>query len=124
MMISMTSTYLVAYSSIIKLFLDTGSFEPHIIKQNPIVVILVKLVFLTFMGPCYIMIIEFMSTAMAIMQVVAMLVSGYKGYDQVRSNFMYVFENVLMLNEERAEGLKQQRTIAQLFFENAPMLVI
>ena len=81
MMISMTSTYLVAYSSIIKLFLDTGSFEPHIIKQNPIVVILVKLVFLTFMGPCYIMIIEFMSTAMAIMQVVAMLVSGYKGYD-------------------------------------------
>jgi hypothetical protein len=28
MLISMFSTYLVAYSSIIKLFLDNGSYEP------------------------------------------------------------------------------------------------
>jgi hypothetical protein len=32
MLICMLSTYLVAYSSIIKLFLDNGSYEPHIIK--------------------------------------------------------------------------------------------
>ena len=32
MLISMISTYLVAYSSIIKLFLDNGQYEPHIIK--------------------------------------------------------------------------------------------
>jgi hypothetical protein len=32
MLISMISTYLVAYSSIIKLFLDQGTFEPAVIK--------------------------------------------------------------------------------------------
>jgi hypothetical protein len=32
MAISMLSTYLIAYSSIIKLMLDSGKFEPHIIK--------------------------------------------------------------------------------------------
>jgi hypothetical protein len=32
MLISMVSTYLVAYSSIIKLFLDNGSYEPHVIR--------------------------------------------------------------------------------------------
>lgn len=36
------------------------------------------------------------------------------GYETIKNNkgFSYIFENLLMLNEERAEGLKQQRTIA------------
>lgn len=53
MLISMFSTYLVAYSSIIKLLLDTGSFEPHIIKQNPIIVIVAKFMFLSFLGKLF-----------------------------------------------------------------------
>jgi hypothetical protein len=32
MLVSMISTYLVAYSSIIKLMLDQGTFEPAVIK--------------------------------------------------------------------------------------------
>jgi hypothetical protein len=32
MLVSMISTYLVAYSSIIKLMLDQGNFEPAVIK--------------------------------------------------------------------------------------------
>lgn len=124
MLISMFSTYLVAYSSIIKLMLDTGVFEPHIIKQNPMITVFFKILFLTFLGPFYIMFIELLSTSMAFAQMYALLIIGYQGFDIVKNKFMYVFENVLMLDEERAEGLKQQRTISQLFFENMPMIVI
>lgn len=124
MLMSMFSTYLVAHSSIIKLFLDNGSYEPQIIKLNSILTKIFKIVFLTFLGPFYIMGIEMVSTIMAICQMVALLVIGYEGFDIIRRRFMHVFENVLGLNEERTEGLKNQRTIAQLFFENGPMVVI
>lgn len=124
MLICMLSTYLVAYSSIIKLFLDNGWYEPQIIKQNPLITRLVKWVFLTFIGPVYIMGVEFLSTLMAAAQMIALVVVGYSGYDIIKIRFMYIFENVLQLNEERAEGLKNQRSIAQLFFENGPMVVI
>jgi hypothetical protein len=107
MAISMFATYLIAYSSIIKLMLDSGKFEPRIIKVNSYFVILMKILFLTFVGPLYILFIELLSTIMAVCQANAMLIIGYKGYDQVRANFMYLFENVLNLDEERAEGLRQ-----------------
>jgi hypothetical protein len=83
-----------------------------------------KIMFLTFLGPFYIMLIELLSTLMAVSQLYVMLVIGFKGFDEVKKNFMYIFENVLNLDEERAEGLKQQRVIAQLFFENVPMIII
>jgi hypothetical protein len=63
--------------------------------------------FLTFLGPFYIIVIELLSTLMAVSQVYVMIVIGFKGFDEVKKNFMYVFENVLNLDEERAEGLKQ-----------------
>jgi hypothetical protein len=47
------------------------------------------------MGPFYIMLIELLSTLMAVSQVYVMLVIGFKGYDQVKQNFMFIFENVL-----------------------------
>ena len=106
MLMSMFSTYLVAHSSIIKLFLDNGSYEPQIIKLNSILTKIFKIVFLTFLGPFYIMGIEMVSTIMAISQMIALLVIGYEGFDIIRRRFMHVFENVLGLNEERAEGLK------------------
>lgn len=106
MLISMFSTYLIAYSSIIKLNLDNGSYEPHIIKQNTIITMFVKVIFLTFIGPTYIMGIELLSTVMAFSQMYALVVIGYAGFDIIKNKFMYIFENVLMLNEERAEGLK------------------
>lgn len=124
MLISMMSTYLVAYSSIIKLMLDNGSYEEHVIKKNAIIAIFFKIIFLSFMGPIYIMGIEMFSTFMAISQMYALLAIGYQGFDLMKDRFMYIFENILKLDEERAEGLKQQRTIAQLFFENIPMLII
>jgi hypothetical protein len=67
---------------------------------------IVKVLFLTFLGPFYIMGIELLSTVMAIVQMGALLIIGYQGFDIVKKKFMYVFENILMLNEERAEGLK------------------
>ena len=106
MLVSMLSTYLVAYSSIIKLLLDTGVFEPHIIKQNPAIVVFCKILFLTFLGPFYIMFIELLSTVMAFTQMFALILIGYMGFDIVKKKFMYIFEKVLMLDEERAEGLK------------------
>jgi hypothetical protein len=68
---------------------------------------MMKILFLTCVGPLYILFVELLSTVMAVCQANAMLIIGYKGYDQVRTNFMYLFENVLQLDEERAEGLKQ-----------------
>lgn len=105
--ISMLSTYLIAYSSIIKLLLDNGSFEPHITKQNRLIVLIIKFIFLSFLGPMCIMCIEAFSALMALSQVFALLAVGYVGYDIIKNRFMYVFENVFMLDEERAEGLKQ-----------------
>ena len=124
MLISMLSTYLVAYSSIIKLFLDNGSYEPHIIKQQTYLTMLAKIVFLSFLGPGFIIGVELLSTTMAFCQMYALLAVGYTGFDIVKNKFMYIFENVLGLDEERAEGLKNQRSIAQLFFENGPMVVV
>lgn len=60
--IAFWSTYLVAYSSIIKLMLDNGSFEPKIIKGNGYLVVAMKLLFLTFIGPIYIIFVELAST--------------------------------------------------------------
>jgi hypothetical protein len=37
---------------------------------------------------------------------VAFLPGGWSGFDIIKVRFLYVFENVLGLNEERAEGLK------------------
>ena len=124
MLISMLSTYLVAYSSIIKLFLDNGSYEPQILKKNPLITRIVKVIFLTFLGPFYIMSVELLSTVMAITQMIGLITVGYDGYDLIKNRFMFIFENVLQLNEERAEGLRNQRSIAQLFFENMPMVII
>ena len=84
----------------------------------------IKIVFLTFIGPTYIMGVELLSTVMAICQMAALAFVGYTGYDIIKVRFMYLFENILQLNEERAEGLKNQRSIAQLFFENLPMVVV
>lgn len=84
----------------------------------------IKIVFLTFIGPTYIMGVELLSTIMAICQMAALAFVGYTGYDIIKVRFMYLFENILQLNEERAEGLKNQRSIAQLFFENLPMVVV
>ena len=70
------------------------------------------------------MFIELLSTCMAFCQMYALLATGFSGYDHVRNYFMNIFENILMLDEERADGLKQQRSIAQLFFENMPLIFI
>jgi hypothetical protein len=46
-------------------------------------------------------IIEFASTLMAITQMLAMLTSGMEGFDKVKTNFLWFFDNILMINEER-----------------------
>lgn len=106
MLVSMVSTYLVAYSSIIKLFLDRGTFEPAVIKQNTYLVVMIKLCFLSFFGAFSMMIVEFLSTMMAITMLLAILTSGMEGYDRVKVRYLWVFENVFMIDEERTEGLK------------------
>ena len=106
MLVSMVSTYLVAYSSIIKLFLDRGTFEPAVIKQNTYLVVMIKLCFLSFFGAFTMIIVEFMSTLMAITMLLAIFTSGMEGYDRVKTRYLWVFENVFMIDEERTEGLK------------------
>jgi hypothetical protein len=95
MLVSMISTYLVAYSSIIKLMLDQGNFEPAVIKQNTYLVVGIKIGFLSFFGAFTMIIIELCSTIMAIAQLLAMLTSGMEGFDRVKTNFLWFFENVL-----------------------------
>ena len=106
--IAFMSTYLVAYSSIIKLMLDQGNFEPKVIKQNGYLVIAAKLLFLTFIGPIYIIFVEIASTLQATSQFFAMIGDADGGFDSIKNSrgFTYVFESMLMLNEERAEGLR------------------
>jgi hypothetical protein len=106
MLVSMVSTYLVAYSSIIKLFLDRGTFEPAVIKQNTYLVVMIKLCFLSFFGAFTMIFVEFLSTLMAITMLLAILTSGMEGYDRVKARYLWVFENVFMIDEERTEGLK------------------
>jgi hypothetical protein len=101
MLVSMISTYLVAYSSIIKLMLDQGNFEPAVIKQNTYLVVTLKVCFLSFFGVFSMIIIEFASTVMAIAQLLAMLTSGMDGFDKVKTKFLWFFDHVLMINEER-----------------------
>ena len=73
-----------------------------------------KLLFLTFLGPLYIFCVEITSTLQSLLQAIAMLRSSNGGFDSVKNSkgFTYIFENLLMLNEERAEGLRMQRSIA------------
>jgi hypothetical protein len=94
-LVSMISTYLVAYSSIIKLMLDNGSFEPAVIRQNTYLVVGVKLIFLSFLGAFTMIIVEFSSTVMCLVQLLAMITSGMDGFDKVKTKFLWFFENVL-----------------------------
>ena len=107
MLVSMISTYLVAYSSIIKLMLDQGTFEPAVIKNNTAVVICFKMIFLSFLGAFTMIVIEFVSTCMCLTQALAMMTTGMVGFEIVRKKYMWFFENMLLINEERKEGLKQ-----------------
>jgi hypothetical protein len=104
--------------------LDNGTFEPAVIKQNTYLVVGIKLFFLTFFGAFFMIIVELASTMMCATQLLAMMTSGMDGFDKVKKAYMYFFEKVLKINEERQEGLKQQRSIAQLCFENIPMLIL
>jgi hypothetical protein len=36
----------------------------------------------------------------------ALLALGFEGFDIMKKKFMYIFEHVFMLDEERSEGLK------------------
>ena len=94
MLVSMVSTYLVAYSSIIKLFLDRGTFEPAVIKQNTYLVVMIKLCFLSFFGAFTMIIIEFIQTVMAFTQMLALFTVGMDGFDKVKDRYMWIFENV------------------------------
>lgn len=101
MLVSMISTYLVAYSSIIKLMLDNGKFEPAVIKKNTYLVVGFKIFFLSFMGAFFMIIVELASTLMCITQLLAMMTNGMDGFEKVKKVYMYFFENILLINEER-----------------------
>jgi hypothetical protein len=46
-------------------------------------------------------IVELASTMMCITQLLAMMTSGMDGFDKVKKAYMYFFENILLINEER-----------------------
>jgi len=121
---SVSSVYLIAYSSMVNMFLYKGVYEPQQIKRNTCCQVFLKLVFLSFLGPLYFIFIELISKAMALCASLGMLFCGKTGYQAVRVRFLSLIMYGFQLNEEQINGLNKQRGVVQLLFESIPMVVL
>lgn len=120
----LTSVYLIAYSSMINMLLFKGVYEPQIIRRNNCCQVLLKIMFLSFLGPFYFVGVELVSKIMAVCASLGMLLCGKRGYFGVRTCFLRIIEGVFNLNEEQIDGLNKQRGVVQLLFESLPMTIL
>lgn len=121
--IAISSCFLIAYSSIVNMLLYNGVYEPAQIKRQSYFMVFMRLIFLTFVGPFYFLLIEFMQKVMEISAFFGLLHSR-NGYKQVKVFFLAIIKKVFGLNEEQCEGLIIQRSIVQLCFESLPMIIV
>lgn len=70
-----------------------------------------KLLFLSFIGPFYFVILEALFKIMMVATSFMFLIRGKKGYDCVRNCFMNIIENIFHVNEEQIDGLNKQRQV-------------
>lgn len=97
---SITSVYLIAYSSMINMLLFKGVYEPQQIKRNTYCQVFIKIIFLSFLGPIYFVGVELVSKVMAVFATLGMITRGKKGYQFIRVHFLRVIEYFFNLNEE------------------------
>ena len=98
--LSLTSVYLIAYSSMINMLLFKGVYEPQVIKRNSCCQVSIKILFLSFLGPFYFVGVELVAKTMSVCASLAMLIRGKTGYLWVRTHFLRFIEFVFSLNEE------------------------
>ena len=84
----LTSVYLIAYSSVINMLLYKGVYEPQQIKKNSCMQVFLKLIFLSFIGPLYFVIVKLKVKVMSVLAAIALIFTGKKGYLCVRSVFL------------------------------------
>lgn len=121
---SVSSVYLIAYSSMINMLLFKGVYEPAQVRRNTCCQVFMKLIFLTFLGPFYFIFIELTSKFMAVCTSLAMILAGKRGYLVIRMKFLGFIETFFHLTEEQIDGLNKQRGCIQLFFESIPMTIL
>lgn len=97
---SISSVYLIAYSSMINMLLFKGVYEPQQIKRNSYCQVFFKLIFLSFLGPIYFIFVELVVKTMSVFASLGMLFCGKKGYLAVRVCFLRFIDYVFNLNEE------------------------
>jgi len=98
--LSLTSVYLIAYSSMINMLLFKGVYEPAQVRRNSCFQVFLKLLFLTFIGPFYFVLVELFSKSMAVVTSLAMILTGRRGYLRVRMKFLGFIESFFHLTEE------------------------
>jgi hypothetical protein len=121
---SVSSVYLIAYSSMINMLLFKGVYEPAQVRRNSCCQVFLKLIFLTFIGPFYFIFIELASKLMAVCTSLAMIIGGKRGYLVIRMKFLGFIESFFALTEEQIDGLNKQRGVIQLLFESLPMGIL
>lgn len=124
--ISFFSTYLIQHSSTLKMMLQKGWYEPQITMKDSRFKLLVKLLFLTFLGPIQLIAVEILVIFMTVAQLIGIVLvpKNMRGYYVVQTYFMPVFAQGFGLYEDEVEGIMKQRAIVQLFFEDLPVMVI
>lgn len=105
------------------MLLYNGVYEPAQIERQGYIMVFFRLVFLTFIGPFYFLLIELTQKAMEICAFFGLLI-GRNGYKHIKVCFLAIIKKVFGLNEEQSEGLLIQRSIVQLCFESLPMVII
>ena len=70
-----------------------------------------KLLFLTFIGPFYFVMVELASKTMALVTSLAMILTGRMGYLRVRMKLLGLIESFFHLTEELIDGLNKQRGV-------------
>jgi len=104
---SVSSVYLIAYSSMINMLLFKGVYEPAQVRRNSCCQVFLKLIFLTFIGPFYFIFIEIASKLMAVCTSLAMILAGKRGYLVIRMKFLGFIESMFALTEEQIDGLNK-----------------
>ena len=97
---SVSSVYLIAYSSMINMLLFKGVYEPQQIKRNNCCQVAIKMIFLSFLGPLYFVGVELFSKLMAVFAAFGMIFYGKTGYQFIRVHFLRAIEFIFSLNEE------------------------
>lgn len=97
MFISICSCFLIAYSSIVNMLLYNGVYEPAQIRRQGYCMIFFRLLFLSFIGPFYFVLIEITHKIMNIFSFLGLL-CGKKGYQGIKNFFLGLIKRIFGLH--------------------------